>query len=121
MVEVMRLVVLGLLAVVTFSTVPRAEACERCERDGSVSVTVSGEFVRYQRTRFTLHVKVVDDRREWVDQIAVVPMALPEHNGEAMRWSALRPGDRLEVHIRETEQERVVVRVVLRERAPASA
>ncbi|MEM9072489.1 MAG: hypothetical protein AAGE52_28540 [Myxococcota bacterium] len=100
------------LALASLGPTPAA-ACDTCPRDGSRHVLVGGEFVRYQAVRFVLHFRVQDGDREWVDRVPVVPMALPEKDGEAVAWSSLQEGDFLEINVRETEDDRVVTRVVV--------
>lgn len=95
-----------------------AAACDSCARDGSRQYLLEGEFVRYQRVRFMLHVRLRDGEREWVDRVPVVPMALPEKDGEPVAWASLREGDVIEANVRETEDERVVTRVVVVRSAP---
>ncbi len=90
-----------------------AAACDTCARDGSRHYLLTGEFVRYQRVRFLLHVRLRDGEREWIDRVPVVPMALPEKDGEPISWASLREGDRIEANVRETEDERVITRVVV--------
>jgi hypothetical protein len=110
--------VLGLAGSWTSNT---ASACDKCQMDGSREYLLEGAFVRYQRVTFTLHVQVNDGERPYVDTIGVVPMALPEEQGEQVAWSSLRPGDRIEVTIRENDEERKVHRLVIRRRvAPPS-
>ncbi|MBX3248390.1 MAG: hypothetical protein KF901_14520 [Myxococcales bacterium] len=97
-----------------------ARACGDCPLDGSRQYTVTGDFVRYLRVTFNLHVSVRDGDREWTDRFSVVPMLLPEENGEEISWANVRPGDRVEAVVRETQHERTVVRLKIVRRAPAA-
>ena len=94
-----------------------AQACAECLRDGAREYTVTGTFVRYQRVTFTLHVAIDEGERHWVDRLSVVPMALPEENGELVAWRTMHEGDHIEAVVRESENDRVVVRLRVVSRA----
>ncbi|MCB9604804.1 MAG: hypothetical protein H6722_03545 [Sandaracinus sp.] len=94
-----------------------ASACGECLRDGAREYTLTGTFVRYQRVTFTLHVAIEEGERRWVDRLSVVPMALPEERGELVGWNTLHEGDRLEAVVRESENDRVIVRLRIVRRA----
>ena len=111
-------VCLALGAAVVGLASPTADACDRCLMDGSREYLIEGAFVRYHRVTFTLHVRIEDGERPYTDTIGVVPMALPEERGEHVAWSSLRPGDRVELTVRENDNDRRVHRLVIRRRVP---
>lgn len=118
----MRFAIMLLLALAAPLALPHhVAACGECLRDGAREYTVTGTFVRYQRVTFTLHVAIEEADRRWVDRLSVVPMALPEENGEMVGWATLREGDRIEAVVRESESDRVIVRLRIVRRAPPSA
>ncbi|MCU0672110.1 MAG: hypothetical protein MUE69_04885 [Myxococcota bacterium] len=115
-----RLALLFVLAVAPWSAPSNASACGDCLRDGAREYALTGTFVRYQRVTYTLHVAIEEGDRRWVDRLSVVPMALPEENGEQVGWSTLREGDRVEAIVRESENDRVVTRLRIVRRAPGA-
>lgn len=121
-VGVVRALLIAFIALVGVTGVaPVANACGDCPLDGSRQYTLTGGFVRYLRVTFDLHVTVRDGDREWTDRFSVVPMLLPEENGEQISWARLNPGDQVEVVVRETQHERKVVRLKIVRRAPPAS
>lgn len=115
-----RLVALVLIGAPLLAPQP-ADACGDCLRDGAREYTLTGTFVRYQRVTFTLHVAIEEGERRWVDRLTVVPMALPEEGRELVGWNTLREGDQLEAVVRESESDRVVVRLrIVRRSTPST-
>ena len=114
-----RLLLLVVLAIAWSAPSP-ASACGDCLRDGAREYSLTGTFVRYQRVTYTLHVAIEEGDRRWIDRLSVVPMALPEENGEQVGWNTLREGDRVEAIVRESENDRIVTRLRIVRRAPAA-
>lgn len=107
-------IAIALFAISPLFSPTSAEACVRCNRDGSRDITMMGTFVRYHPVTFTLFFEVLDEGQTTprTERIQVVPMCLPKVNNELAGWNSLTRGMRLKVVVHENvEGERQVTEV----------